>query len=183
MSAVIPICTLRHGHKILLLSTCEFVMVLNKRQLLLLTAQILLEFVRQNNLLIIILQLVCLLGFRPPGPPSGRKFVPMISPVRTQLNLWLTQMLINFVCKNKIWPSADWPFVRERCASEAGRRNLWCLSGPAESLFHWYRPSARGSTYDWHSCWSILSVKTKIWPSVIGPKWEAKNMQAPYLAT
>ena len=41
----------------------------------------------------------------------------------------------------KIWPSADWPFVRERRASEAGRRNIWCLSGPAESLSHWYRPS------------------------------------------
>ena len=52
----------------------------------------------------------------------------------------------------------DWcfNFVRERPASEARRRNLWCLSGPAESLSHWYRPSARGSTYDWHICQSIL---------------------------
>ena len=41
-------------------------------------------------------------------------------------------------------------FVRERRASEAGRRNLWCLSGPAESLSHWY-PSTRGSTYDWYN--------------------------------
>ena len=36
------------------------------------------------------------------------------------------------------------PFVREQRASQAGRRNLWCLSGPAESLSDWYRPSARG---------------------------------------
>ena len=36
-------------------------------------------------------------------------------------------------------------FVRERPAPETRRRNLWCLSGPAEKLSHWYRPSACGS--------------------------------------
>ena len=53
-------------------------------------------------------------------------------------------------------PSADWPFVWEWRASEGGRRNLWCLSGLAESLSHWYRFPARGSTYNWHICQSIL---------------------------
>ena len=45
-----------------------------------------------------------------------------------------------------------------RPAPEARRRNLWCLSGPAEKLSHWYRPSARDSTYDWHNCRSFLSI-------------------------
>ena len=54
----------------------------------------------------------------------------------------------------------DWcfNFVRERPAPEARRRNLWCLSGPAEKLSRWYRPSARGSTYDWQNCRSFLSI-------------------------
>ena len=30
-----------------------------------------------------------------------------------------------------MWPSAHWPFVRERRVSEEGRRNHLCLSGPA----------------------------------------------------
>ena len=58
--------------------------------------------------------------------------------------------------KNKIWPSADWLFARKQHASEAGSQTLWCLSGPAKSLFHWYRPSALSSTYDWHICQSML---------------------------
>ena len=56
-----PITCLHLEISIILLSACEFVMVLNRRQLLLLAAQMLLEFVRQNNLLL--LQLVCLLGY------------------------------------------------------------------------------------------------------------------------
>ena len=52
-------------------------------------------------------------------------------------------------------------FVRERRASEAGRRNLWCLSGPVESLSHWYCPSARGSTYDWQSVNQFFLRKQK----------------------
>ena len=54
----------------------------------------------------------------------------------------------------------DWcfNFIRERPALEVRRRNLWCLSGPAESLSHWYRPSARGSAYDWQNALSIIFV-------------------------
>ena len=55
----------------------------------------------------------------------------------------------------------DWCFncVRERPApAEARRRNLWCLFGPAEKLSRLYRPSARGSTYDWQNCRSFLSI-------------------------
>ena len=63
--------------------------------------------------------------------------------------------------KNKIWSSTDWPFVRERRAPEAGHQNLWCLSGPVESLYHWYRPSTRGSMID-----TSVNQFCKIWPSV-----------------
>ena len=42
-----------------------------------------------------------------------------------------------------------------------GRRNLWCLSGAAESLYHRYCPSARGSTYDWQNCRQFADINIK----------------------
>ena len=67
----------------------------------------------------------------------------------------------------------DWcfNFVRERPAPEARRRNLWCSSGPAEKLSRSYRPSARGSTYDWQNWLSIIFVYFGL--VQIGPKGAA----------
>ena len=63
-------------------------------------------------------------------------------------------------CESSCNSCHDWcfNFARERPAPEARRRNLWCLSGPAEKLSRWQRPSARGSTYDWQNCRSFLSI-------------------------
>ena len=56
---------------------------------------------------------------------------------------WVRKTII---CVRKLVSCLDWcfNFVRERPA-------LWCLSGSAETLSRLYRPSARGSTYDWQT--------------------------------
>ena len=69
-------------------------------------------------------------------------------------------------------------FVRKRPAPEARRRNLWCLSGPAESLSHWYRPSARGSIAGAHAIFERKSTTFNLAMKVHNrpPIWNPHNL-------
>ena len=86
----------------------------------------------------------------------GRNLIEGAGASKTTVSVLRARKKINYTRWRCEISCHDWcfNFVQERPA----RSNLWCLSGPAEKLAHWYRLSARGSTYDWQNWQSFLSI-------------------------
>ena len=162
---------LHRKHILIVLFSACVVMVLNKQQLLLLAAQILLEFIQQNNLLILQYWCACwvFVSLAVAALAKGVKEyfeegedTSAASPYL--FCVWKRKL----ICVVKVCAMIDikitkksflYNFIWEQSASESDSRNLCCLSGPAKSLSHWYYPSARGSTYDWHNCRSVFPIQ------------------------
>ena len=113
---------------------------------------------------------VCLMNWPPllvVFVSQGRNFIFTIASAHTALNRRCLIVTQHFYWERRRWSKQDNRIclAREknymRCESSfqlCPRTDLWCLSGPAESLSHWYRPSARGSTYDWQNGRSFFSI-------------------------